>query len=148
MSANSGAHLVIGSSSRIRPWSTSVRAVATVTGLLIEAMGKIVPRSIGSLRSISRRPAVWISAMRPLRQTRVTTPGKSPVAMAFSAGARTLASPSEEKPPAPLGIVCAKTPEAPKIAAALAAHAVRRVTLPISLPPNTFRSYKIETVIK
>ena len=52
--ATSGTQRATGSSSANRPSSASVIAAATVTGLLIEAIRKIVSRCIGSPAAISR----------------------------------------------------------------------------------------------
>ena len=54
MSANSGSHLVTGSVSASLPSSISVIAAATVTGLVIDAMRKMVSRCIGRPASTSR----------------------------------------------------------------------------------------------
>ena len=54
MSASSGNHRATGSVSASAPSSTSAIAAATVTGLVIEAMRKIVSRCIGSCASTSR----------------------------------------------------------------------------------------------
>lgn len=85
--ANSGAHLLIGSSSRIAPCSISIIATTETTGLLIEAIRKIVSRSTGDFVSISRKPTVSSCSNSPPRQTRETAPGISPVATALRAGA-------------------------------------------------------------
>ena len=54
MSASSGSHFATGSVSASLPSSTSVIAAATVTGLVIEAMRKMVSRCIGRPASTSR----------------------------------------------------------------------------------------------
>ena len=48
MCANSGAQRAIGSSSANRPSSTSMSAAVEVIGFVIEAMRKMVSRSIGN----------------------------------------------------------------------------------------------------
>ena len=50
MSASSGSHFATGSVSASLPSSTKAMAAATVTGLVIEAMRKIVSRCIGRPR--------------------------------------------------------------------------------------------------
>src|SRR5580704_3328907 len=87
IAANSGAHFVMGSSSRNTPRSFKIIATAVVTGLLMEAIRKIVLRSTGSRASILRKPTASISSNSPCRHTRHTTPGISPVATACWAGA-------------------------------------------------------------
>ena len=54
MSAISGSHVDTRSVSASLPSSIRVMAAATVTGLVIEAMRKIVSRCIGSFTSTSR----------------------------------------------------------------------------------------------
>src|SRR5580704_10354375 len=87
IAANSGAHLVMGSSRRNKPRSIKIIAAAVVTGLLMDAMRKIVLRSTGSRISILRSPTESICSNSPRRQTRHNTPGISPVATACRAGA-------------------------------------------------------------
>src|ERR1700722_8668558 len=76
----------MGSSSRHTPRSLKIIAAAVVTGLLMDAMRKIVLRSTGSRASISRSPTESSCSNSPRRQTRHTTPGISPVATACWAG--------------------------------------------------------------
>ena len=54
--AKSGAKWAMGSSRLMRPSSTSVRAATVVTGLVIEAIRKIVGRSMANPVVRSRRP--------------------------------------------------------------------------------------------
>ncbi len=98
MSANSGAHLAIGSSSLNLPSSISISAAAEVTGLVIEAMRNRVSRVIGWSRAMSRRPVVLTWAISPLRQIRVTAPDRSPAPTTPSRTAGARASASWSKP--------------------------------------------------
>ena len=78
MPENSGAHLVIGSSSFSRPSSISMRARIEVRGLVMEAMRNIVSRVMGLSAAMSRLPRVLSWTISPLRQIRVTKPDRSP----------------------------------------------------------------------
>ena len=78
MPANSGIHLVIGSSSLSLPSSISISAATEVTGLVIEAMRKMVSRVIGAPASMSRWPSARNCSSWPPRQISVTAPERSP----------------------------------------------------------------------
>ena len=59
VSVNSGTNLDTGSERRMEPASTSIMIATPVTGLVIEAMGKIVSFRIGRPVSMSISP--WVS---------------------------------------------------------------------------------------
>src|SRR5258706_4335387 len=82
MSANSGAHLVIGSVSVALPSSISIIIATDVIGLVIEAMRNSVSRCIGWPFSMLRWPWTVTWAISPWRQIRVTAPERSPPSMA------------------------------------------------------------------
>ncbi len=84
MSANSGSHRLTGSDRASRPSSTRAIAAATVTGLVIEAIRKIVSRCIGSLASTSREPISLTCNMFPRCHTRVTAPASRPASTAWT----------------------------------------------------------------
>jgi hypothetical protein len=79
--ASSGSQSVTGSARVNRPSSTNAIAAATVTGLLIEAMRKIVSRCIGSLAATSRWPSSPTCSTLPPCHTRVTAPASSPASI-------------------------------------------------------------------
>ena len=77
-SASSGRKASTGSSSRSLPSSTSIKVAAAITGLVIEAMRKIVSRFIGGpSKDCVPTASTWTS---PWRLTSATTPGMSPAA--------------------------------------------------------------------
>ena len=76
--ASSGSHRSTGSSSAIRPSSTSIMAAAATMGLVIEAMRKIESRAIGAVPSASTEPTASTSTWSP-RATRATAPGTDPL---------------------------------------------------------------------
>src|ERR1019366_8127370 len=98
MLANSGSHLVIGSSSFSLPSSISISAATVVTGVVIEAMRKMVSRAIGVLVSRLARPLVVTWAISPLRHKRVTTPESRPWSITPCMAGPILASSSRENP--------------------------------------------------
>src|SRR5215510_15318797 len=55
-----------------------MRAAVEVMGLVIEAMRNRVPRSIGSLASMSRQPTAAVWTTWPSRQTSVAAPARVP----------------------------------------------------------------------
>ena len=75
--ASSGSHRPIGSSSAIRPSSTSIITAAAVMGLVIEATRKIESLAIGKVPSTSAEPAACTSTRSP-RAIRPTAPGTDP----------------------------------------------------------------------
>ena len=72
-SASSGSHWPTGSSSAIRPSSTSIMTAAAVMGLVIEAMRKIESLAIGQVPPTSAEPTACTSTRSP-RATRPTAP--------------------------------------------------------------------------
>ena len=78
MLENSGAQRAMGSSRAKRPSSNSINAAAEVIGFDIEAMRKMVSRSMGRAASISRQPTQALCTTLPPRQTSVTAPANSP----------------------------------------------------------------------
>ena len=64
----------MGSSSAKRPSSSNIKAATVVTGLVIEAIRKMVSRSTGSSVVRSRRPTLVVCVTRPPRHTRVAAP--------------------------------------------------------------------------
>src|SRR5262249_25906389 len=75
-SASSGSHGPTGSSSAIRPSSTSIMTAAAVMGLVIEARRKIESLAIAAPPT-AIEPATATSARSP-RATRPTAPGSDP----------------------------------------------------------------------
>lgn len=75
--AISGSHRSTGSSSAIRPSSTSIITAAAVMGLVIEAIRKIESRAIGEPPPRAAEPAVSTSTRSP-RATSATAPGSEP----------------------------------------------------------------------
>src|SRR5579872_6361494 len=98
MLANSGSHLAIGSPKPSLPSSINIRAATEVTGLVIEAMRKMVSRAIGALVSRLARPLVVTWATSPWRQSSVTTPESRPWSMTLCIAGPILASSSRLKP--------------------------------------------------
>ena len=88
ISASSGSHRSTGSDRAILPSCTSVIAAATVTGLVIEAIRKIVSRRIGRPASASRWPIALTWSTSPRCQTSVTAPASRPEATASSMESR------------------------------------------------------------
>src|SRR4051812_13946829 len=77
--ASSGAQISMASSSANRPSSSSIKAATVVTGLVIEAMRKMVSRSTGRSCARSRRPTAAVWTTSPLRQASVAAPASRPV---------------------------------------------------------------------
>ena len=76
--ASSGSHGPTGSSSAIRPSSTSIITAAAMIGLVIEATRKIESLAIGEVPSTSAEPAASTSTRSP-RAIRPTAPGTDPL---------------------------------------------------------------------
>jgi hypothetical protein len=74
---SSGNHRSTGSSSAIRPSSTSIMTATAVTGLVTEATRNRASRGIGSAPVRSRTPATATSTSS-WRATRATAPGSDP----------------------------------------------------------------------
>ena len=81
--ASSGSQCPTGSSSAIRPSSTSIMTAAATTGLVIDAIRKIESRAIGAVPSTSAEPTACTSIRSP-RATRPTAPGTGPSLMCVS----------------------------------------------------------------
>src|SRR5215207_6527444 len=75
--ASSGSHSPTGSSSPIRPSSTSIITAAATMGFVIEARRKIESLAIGEAPSTSAEPTASTST-RPPRSTRATAPATDP----------------------------------------------------------------------
>ena len=75
---SSGSQPVTGSSSWIRPSSTSNMAAAAAIGLVMEAIRKIVSLAMGALLSRLSEPAVRTSTWPP-RASIATAPGTEPL---------------------------------------------------------------------
>ena len=75
--ASSGSHSSTGSSSAIRPSSTSIMSEAAVMGLVIDAMRKMDSLVIGAPPTLAE-PTAATSARSP-RTTRPTAPGSAPL---------------------------------------------------------------------
>ena len=76
--ASSGSHRWTGSSSAIRPSSTSIMTAAAVIGLVIDAMRKIESPPMGAPPGTPAVPTACAST-RPSHATRPTAPGTGPV---------------------------------------------------------------------
>jgi hypothetical protein len=76
--ASSGSHFPTGSSSAIRPSSTSIITAAAVMGLVMQARRKMDSLSIGEVRSTSTKPTACTSTWSP-RAIRPTAPGTDPL---------------------------------------------------------------------
>ena len=74
MSLNSGRNLDTGSVSSNRPSSASIRTATLVTGLVIEAIRKMVSSAIGRPAPTSAHPTQRVKTGFPRWRTRATAP--------------------------------------------------------------------------